>query len=95
MWHIRFLEPFHRRYELVATRIGLMGNGLFVAGSVLFFFTSGWLPKLCWLLGSTGMLVRAVGRIYADGRMEYERTHGRDGGEAMADARRELDTAPE
>lgn len=87
----QILEPFYRRYETVAVRIGLMGNGLFVAGSVLFMFSSGLPAKLCWLLGSIGMLVRAIGRLYADRRAEQEQFDGAP----MADARRELDTAPE
>lgn len=64
-------------------------------GSVLFLFGPTIWSTLCWLFGSLGMLVRAVGRFYADEVVEYRRTHGRDGGEAMAAARRELETAPE
>lgn len=95
MWRLELLEPFYRRYEVVATRIGLAGNSLFVLGSILFLVSPGLVAKLCWLLGSIGMLVRAVGRFYADERAEYDRSHGRDGGEAMAAARQELDTSPE
>lgn len=92
---IPFLEPFYRRYEHVATRIGVAGNLLFVIGSVLFLFGPSLAATLCWLFGSTGMLVRAVGRLYANERTRYDRLHGHDGGEAMAAARRELDTSPE
>lgn len=89
------LEPFYRRYETVAVRIGLAGNALFVVGSVVFLFGPSLPATLCWLLGSLGMLVRAVGRLYADERAAYDRNHGHDGGEAMAAARRQLDTSPE
>ena len=83
------LEPFHERYEAVAVRIGLAGNALFVLGSVLFLLGPNLAATLCWLLGSTGMLIRAVGRLYADKRQEsaLRPTH------AMAGARRETDTA--
>lgn len=70
----RLLEPFYQRYETLAVRIGLVGNGLFVLGSLLFLFRSGLPAKLCWLLGSLGMLVRAVGRLYADHRTEHEQS---------------------
>ena len=95
MHRIRFLEPFYRDYEAVAVRIGLAGNVLFVLGSVLFLFGPSLWATLCWLLGSMGMLVRAVGRLYADEVEQDRRIHGHDGGEAMAAARREVDTAPE
>lgn len=89
------LEPFYDRYEQLAVRIGLAGNGLFVLGSILFLTGPRLAATLCWLGGSVGMLVRAVGRLYVDRRAEAERRHAREGGEAMAAARRGLDTAPE
>lgn len=95
MYKTSLLEPFYRRYEHVAVRIGIAGNALFVVGSALFLFGPNLAATLCWLFGSMGMLVRAVGRLYADERREYDRVHGRDGGEAMAAARRDIDTAPE
>lgn len=95
MRRIPILEPFYRNYEPVAVRIGLVGNVLFVIGSVLFVFGPSLAATLCWLFGSLGMLIRAVGRFYADEVQEYRRTHGHDGGEAMAAARREFDSSPE
>lgn len=91
----RLLESFYRDYEYLAVRIGVAGNALFVLGSILFLTGPRVAATLCWLVGSTGMLVRAAGRLYVDDRMLYERRHGRDGGEAMAAARRDLDTSPE
>ena len=88
------LEPFHKRYEDLAVRIGLTGNALFVLGSILFMTGPRLAATLCWLFGSLGMLVRAVGRLYVDHRDDGHQ-HGRDGGEAMAAARRQVDTAPE
>lgn len=95
MRRISILEPFYRRYEAVAVRIGIAGNVLFVVGSVLFLFGPSLAATLCWLFGSLGMLVRAVGRLYADEVQGWRRTHGHDGGEAMAAARRDIDTAPQ
>ena len=89
------LEPFYERYEDVAVRIGITGNALFVLGSILFLTGPRLAATLCWLLGSLGMLVRAVGRLYVDHRLDDDHQHGPDGGEVMAAARREVDTAPE
>lgn len=87
------LEPFYHRYEHVAVHVGLVGNALFVVGSVLFLFGPSLAATLCWLVGSTGMLIRAIGRLYADKRREYETSPASR--QAMARARLEADTAPE
>lgn len=84
-------ELFYRDYERVAVRIGVAGNALFVVGSVLFLFGPNLAATLCWLVGSTGMLVRAVGRLYVDERLADERTLTH----AMAQARGEIGTSPE
>ena len=91
----RLLHAFYRDYEYVATRIGVTGNALFVVGSILFLTGPRTVSTVFWLLGSVGMLVRALGRLYVDDRQAAIRYQGRDGGEAMTRARQELETAPE
>lgn len=90
----RILGGFYRDYEFLAVRVGVAGNALFVVGSILFLVDLRLPGTICFLMGSIGMLVRAGARLYVDERIVYERFHGRDGGEAMAAARQETDTAP-
>lgn len=41
------------------------------------------------------LVMVGAGRLYADAVQDWRRTQGHDGGEAMAAARRDIDTAPE
>ncbi len=55
-------------YEWVSAIIGIFGNAAFFAGSVLFALrVDGW-AKALFIVGSFGMLVRAIGRMYRDVR---------------------------
>ena len=59
-----FVHRLIKRYEIVHVSIGILGNLMFVIGSVLFFDSfSGLYNMAVWLfiLGSTLMLVGAVG----------------------------------
>lgn len=56
------LTIFVRRYELIHLTIGIIGNVLFVAGTILFIIEK---PYAGWFFlgGSTGMLVNAFGNF--------------------------------
>lgn len=87
------LRPFYRNYEDWASRVGLVGNVFFFLGSLAFAFDLGPVSKVLFVLGSSGMLYRAMGRRYADRRIRREWEENHRGGEAMAHAREEIDTA--
>ncbi len=62
------LETWVDHYEWVSAVIGIVGNAAFFAGSVLFALRiDGW-AKALFIVGSFGMLLRAIGRMYRDVR---------------------------
>lgn len=61
----RWLGPFLRDFPWLHLTLGLVGNLLFVIGSVLFFFQQLETGAI-WLfvLGSTGMLTGSLGELF-------------------------------
>ncbi|WP_431239480.1 YrhK family protein [Mycolicibacterium aichiense] len=70
------LGPALRAFPWVHLALGLLGNALFVIGSVLFFWESVKTAAI-WLfvIGSTGMLLGSVGELLV--RID-KRRHGED-----------------
>ncbi len=59
----RGVAAFVRRFPQVHQGIGLLGNALFIAGSVLFLVQEQHLGNLAFLSGSVGMFVGQLGEI--------------------------------
>lgn len=60
----RRIVTFVRRYPQVHLGLTLLGNSLFVVGSVLFLVQGGGLvPSLMWVAGSSGMWLGTTGEI--------------------------------
>ncbi|SDY10727.1 YrhK-like protein [Modestobacter sp. DSM 44400] len=72
----RRLGALLRDFPWVHLGIGLLGNSLFFAGSILFFWKSTMLPAIwIFVFGSLGMLIGSLGELLV--RVE-KRRHGDD-----------------
>lgn len=65
------LERVYGRYERTSALIGLTGNVLFLAGSLVFALDLAPSGPL-FVAGSAGMLVRSAARVYVDRRMNAD-----------------------
>lgn len=62
------LRSFVTNQEWVSATIGVIGNLAFFAGSLFFAFDVQIPAKILFVVGSLGMLIRALGRMYVDER---------------------------
>lgn len=75
----RGLMAFVRRFPQVHLAIGLLGNGLFITGSLMFLTGHQRLGVYTFLAGSCGMFLGSLGEVLRSlGRRRLRGRHGED-----------------
>lgn len=72
----RGLSAFVRRFPQVHVGLGLLGNALFVIGSILFLTPYRDLATYAFIAGSAGMFIGSLGKVLRDA--EWRRLQSRD-----------------